>query len=392
MRKRLAGSGWLFLCVMLLWWSMPCSSFAEETDGGQTEEALEDYMEELLKELDFEEIDEFLKELDVGETPADFYTVVKTFISGDIRGGLRLLAGMLTGNFFQEWKTGRTTLIHVLMIALIAATLTGFSDIFQNRQISEVSYYMVYMLLLAILMKAFGAASSILSDNLGRTVEFMKLLMPVFFMALGFCTGSTTSLVFYEWVLFLISAVQWALKTLLIPAVHIYVLLMLVNQMVKEDFLSKMAELFKLAAEWGLKAMMGAVIGFNLVQGLIAPAVDGFKKNVLSKTAGMLPGVGNVFNSVSELVLGSAILIRNGIGAAALLILAALCLIPVAKLLLFAVSYKLAAAVIQPVSDKRIVECISSVGDGMVLLMKIMLASSVLFWLTLAVLCTVSSG
>ena len=248
------------------------------------------------------------------------------------------------------------------------------------------------MLLLAILMKAFGAASRILSDNLGRTVEFMKLLMPVFFMALGFCTGSTTSLVFYEWVLFLISAVQWALKTLLIPAVHIYVLLLLVNQMVKEDFLSKMAELFKLAAEWGLKAMMGAVIGFNLVQGLIAPAVDGFKKNVLTKTAGMLPGVGNVFNSVSELVLGSAILIRNGIGAAALLILAALCLIPVAKLLLFAVSYKLAAAVIQPVSDKRIVECISSVGDGMVLLMKIMLASSVLFWLTLAVLCTVSSG
>ena len=47
MRKRLAGSGWLLLCVMLLWWSMPCGSFAEETDGGQTEEALEDYTEEL---------------------------------------------------------------------------------------------------------------------------------------------------------------------------------------------------------------------------------------------------------------------------------------------------------------------------------------------------------
>ena len=45
MRKRLAGSGWLLLCVMLLWWSMPCGSFAEETDGGQTEEALEDYTE-----------------------------------------------------------------------------------------------------------------------------------------------------------------------------------------------------------------------------------------------------------------------------------------------------------------------------------------------------------
>ena len=72
MRKRFAGSGWLLLCVMLLWWSMPCGSFAEETDGGQTEEALEDYTEELLKELDFEEIDEFLKELDVGGNACGF--------------------------------------------------------------------------------------------------------------------------------------------------------------------------------------------------------------------------------------------------------------------------------------------------------------------------------
>lgn len=101
----------------------------------------------------------------------------------------------------------------------------------------------------------------------------------------------------------------------------------------------------------------------------------------------MIPGVGNVFNSVSDLVLGSAILIKNSIGVAALLVLAVLCLIPAAKLVLFSLSYKLAAAVIQPVSDVRIVECISSVGEGMFLLMKTMVVSGILFWLTLAVMC-----
>ena len=54
------------------------------------------------------------------------------------------------------------------MIALIAATLTGFSDIFQNRQISEVSYYMVYVLLLTILMKAFSTASGLVEQMLAR--------------------------------------------------------------------------------------------------------------------------------------------------------------------------------------------------------------------------------
>ena len=69
-------------------------------------------------------------------------------------------------------KLGEETAL--LVIALIAATLTGFSDIFQSRQISEVSYYMVYMLLLTILMKAFGAASLILEETLERIIAFCR--------------------------------------------------------------------------------------------------------------------------------------------------------------------------------------------------------------------------
>jgi len=172
--------------------------------------------------------------------------------------------------------------------------------------------------------------------------------------------------------------------------VHMYVLLMLINQMVREDYLSKMAEVFRDLMEWTLKAMMGAVTGFALVQGLIAPAVDGLKKDMLIKTAGMIPGLGNVFDAVSDLVLGSAVLIKNSIGAAALLVLAVICLIPALKLAMFAVSYKLAAAVVQPAADARIVECISSVGEGMLLLMKMMVTAVVLFWLTLAVMCAVT--
>lgn len=58
-----------------------------------------------------------------------------------------------------------------------------------------------------------------------------------------------------------------------------------------------------------------------------------------------------MFDSVSDLVLGAGVLIRNSIGAAGLVFLAVLCLIPLAKVALFAVSYQLAAAVVQPVSD-----------------------------------------
>ena len=386
---------WGVLPGLLLFVKMPgtvqASRLSENDWEQETNEDEEYYINDILEELDFREIDEFLKELEPGRQ-TDFKEIVRAFLSGDIYIGLEMLKVTVSERIFGELRSGRRAVIHLMVIALIAATLTGFSDIFQSRQISEVSYYMVYMLLLTILMKAFGAASLILEQTLERIVDFMKILMPSFVMAMGFATGGITGAAFYEWVLLLVTVVQWLLKRIIMPAVHIYVLLMMVDQMVKEDHLSKMAELFRTASEWMTKTLMAAVMGFNLVQGLITPALDGLKKDVLTKTAGMIPGVGNVFSSVSDLVLGSAILIKNSIGAAALLILAVICLVPAVKLLVLSAGYKLAAAVVQPVSDSRIVECINCVGEGMLLLLKIMMTSGVLFWLTLAVMCAATGG
>ena len=143
-----------------------------------------DYTDTLLEQLDFGEIDTFLRQMDE-KTDIRFTDVIRAFVQGSVRDGLLLFRELLADNLFAEWKTNKTTLIHVVMIALIAATLTGFSDIFQNRQISEVSYYMVYVLLLTILMKAFGTASGLVEQMLARVLGFMKVLMPSFVLALG---------------------------------------------------------------------------------------------------------------------------------------------------------------------------------------------------------------
>ena len=53
--------------------------------------------------------------------------------------------------------------------------------------------------------------------------------------------------------------------------------------------------------------------------------------------------------------------------------------------------YKGTAALIQPVSDKRIVEAISFTGEGYHMLLKTVLATAVLFLVTLAVAASAAS-
>ena len=122
-----------------------------------------------------------------------------------------------------------------------------------------------------------------------------------------------------------------------------------------------------------------------MVQGLLAPAIDSLRKSALTRTAEALPWIGNAVGGAAEVVFGTAVLIKNGIGMAGAVIAVLICAVPVIQMLLLAFLYKLAAALVQPVSDKRITGCISSVSEGYELLVKVVFTAGLLFLLTIAI-------
>ena len=94
---------------------------------------------------------------------------------------------------------------------------------------------------------------------------------------------------------------------------------------------------------------------------------------------------------VAEVALGSAVLIKNGIGAAGMVIAVMVCAVPVIRLVLLAFIYKFVAAMVQPVSDKRITACIGGVSEGYGLLLQILLDTALFFLITLAVIAGATS-
>ena len=180
--------------------------------------------------------------------------------------------------------------------------------------------------------------------------------------------------------------IQMVLLKAVLPGIQAYVVLELVNYLHKEDFLSKTGDLIRTLVEWALKTCTGVIIGMQVLQNMISPAVDSLKRDMLGKTAAAIPGVGNAINGVTEVALGTAVLIRNCLGVAGILVLLVLGLPPVIQLAITALTYKFLAALMQPVSDKRMVGCISTMGEGCRLLLKVLLTVELLFLITIAVL------
>ena len=340
------------------------------------------------QEQDWQELDLFLQK-ETGQTGAGltFSGLMKMLIEGDGQEVVRLLFAALKDNLLKEVSHGGQMAGQLLALGLIGAVFANFSNIFTGSQISETGFFMTYLLAFAVLAAGFSESVHIVQEVLEKQISFFQALIPSYFLSVAWSGGSLSSVAWYEVVLFLIAAIQWLYIKLLIPVTRIYILLVMAGHMAREDMLSRLTDLIKTGVEWGIRSLIGVVLGFQVIQGLVLPYADAMKSTGVTKLLQVIPGVGQGAGAVTKMLLGSGVLIKNTMGAAAVLILLVISLIPVLKLLLLLLLYRGVAALMQPVCDKRLVACISSVADGQKMLLELVVSTLLLFIITIALIC-----
>ena len=356
----------------------PSSGELTEEERDELQRKTEDSM---LEAFDFQELEDSLVSM-FPKQKISFGEIVSALTSGDLEGAGEMFLGYLSDQISYEFRYNRQNLVYMLLIALAAAVFTNFAGAFRSRQVSEISFYVLYMLLITLCLTAFRVAVEGVEERLGALTDFMQVLCPSYLMAVALASGSLTSMFFYNVILFLIYLVEVVMIRFLLPLVNVCLMVRVLGNLTGEDTLSELAELLKKLISWILRAMVTCI---NVVQGLLAPAIDTLKRSALTRTAEAIPWIGNAVGGAAEVVLGTAVLIKNGIGMAGALIAVVICAVPILQMLILAFLYKLAAALVQPVSDKRITDCIGSVSEGYELLVKVIFSSGVLFLLTIAV-------
>lgn len=340
--------------------------------------------DELLAELDFDAIQQEVDSLLSSQQFSFAGTVRSLLQDGDpfrtFRAGNAVLSCAKTAFLAQKGL-----MKELFLLVLAGAVLGSFSSLFEGKQVRDASFYMVYLLALALILKNFQSSGENLKAVITSLVAFMRILTPSYYLAAR-AGGASSAVMFYQMLLLVILAVEKLLLALVLPMIHIYLLIALVNDLSGEEILSHMTELLETCVNGLLKSSLGVLVGMQMIRNLIAPALDSLRQMALWRTAGMIPGIGNAVNAVTELVAGSAVLIRNCFGVTAMLVLLAAGMVPAVQLLVSGLSFRLLAAAAQPVSDKRIAGCLAAAGKGYAMLLRLLLTVEVLFLLTIAIL------
>ena len=370
------------ICLWLL-----CS--AQVVTAKEIEEDIQ-ITDELLDRLDMKEIEDYLKENEETED-ISFLDLVTGFIRGNDGANLREAGNYLSKLLFSEFRENRQLLVIIVAMAASFALLKNFSTIFKNSYISDLCFVLVYIELMILLMKSFLIMHELLQSTLGKIVDFMKMLLPVFAMSMVFSNGTNSAAGFYEMTFLVVFLVQWVLLYLLAPLVQIFVVMQFLNYILEGEKFSRMCELLEDGIRWGMKIVVTLVMGLNVVQGLIYPAIDRLKTSSWTKAIGMIPGIGNSANAIGEMLIGTGMVIKNSVGVAAMLVLVILVAVPLVKIFVMSFLYNIASAVLEPITDKRIAGSINGVFKGSVLAGKLMLTSLFLFFVTIAMITAATS-
>lgn len=344
--------------------------------------------EDSLEQFDFSAIEQYLPGSgDSQLQQMSFTEILKELLAGNLMEILRHLFASISTSLFSEIQSSGFLLYQVAMLGIMGAVFTSFSSIFNNSQVSETGFFVTYLLLFTCLASSFFASITVAQGVIGQILEFMRAGMPAYFLAVAWSGASVSAVALYEAVLFLIASVEWLFLHILLPVVRIYILLVLAGHISKEEVLTRLTELLRQFITWSVRALAGVVLGVHLIQGMVLPYVDSVKHGGLQRLVEIIPGIGQGASVAAQLVLGSGVLIKNTMGAAFVLILAAMVVIPFLKLFILMILYQCVSAVLQPICDKRVVSCIADVAEGQKMLLQMVAWTLLLFVISIAMIC-----
>lgn len=373
---RFAGGLLLFVFV---WGNRELCVHAKEE-----EEAFQEFLTGQAGKWELDEVQSEMTEL-FPEISMDLEEILVMLMKGNLAEALSELGSGIREAVLGEITGMRRLFVSILVIGICSALFSNFADVFSGRQVSRIGFYFMYLFLISVLLQAFASSAKLAVLSMENAVLFVKLFIPTYFMTVGACGGSMTAVFYYQLMLVAAYLIESFLLHGLLPFVYSYVLLALLNGIWSEERLTLLLDLIKKGITLVQKTLLGVITSLSLVQSVIVPALDGLKITAFKKTLAAIPGAGGVASGMSELMLGSAVLIKNSMGVLFLLLLLFVCIVPLCKLFLVGSFMKCGAALTGIVSDKKISGCVDRVGEGCFLLVKCLLTSVALFMIVIGV-------
>ncbi|MCL2618075.1 MAG: stage III sporulation protein AE [Defluviitaleaceae bacterium] len=324
-------------------------------------------IERNLEFLDFGGIDEALARS--GAEGVSVLDIAVRVIRGEVDFSPRGLFGLAADMFLRELRQFSGIARNILIIAVLSAILKNLTDSFGVADVGNLGFVVIFALMVVLIFQAFsigvGAATSMISGLTG----IMTAGIPVLIALMVFSGNLAAPLVISPTLAFYAHITAAIINYVLTPLIIAGVVMTVVNCLNERDILKNFAKLIMTACAWSLAAI---AFSFGLVlslQKIASPIASHLVGRTARTAVEAVPIVGSVIGGAADMVAVWALAARSGVLVALIITVGIVCFATVIKLVALVFIFKLTAALIAPICDKRLVDCVNTVGSFLFLLL-----------------------
>ena len=327
---------------------------------------------------------EFFEDIDINE-------ILNDAIKGEVDNST--LLKKILNILGKEVTTNIKSLVSILAIILIHSILKSISESLENNNISKLIYYVQYILIVTVIMSNFTDIIKLVQDTTGNLIGFMNALVPLLITLMMYTGSITTSSVVEPIILFMINFIGNIIQNLIIPFVLVLTSLVIISKISDKVHIDKLSKFFKSGIVWFLGIVLTVFVGIVSLEGTLSSSVDGITaKTTKAVVSSAIPVVGKILGDAVDTVLGCGIVLKNAVGLVGVVIVIGICIVPILKLFVLSVSYKLLSTVVQPIADEKIIDLLEQIGDIFKIFLGILCAISFMLIIGTTLVLKISNG
>lgn len=276
----------------------------------------------------------------------------------------KIIFSKIFNRLIKETQIGIKSLAAILAIIIIHSILKAICDGLENNSISKLIYYVQYIAIVAIIMNNFSDIINLVKQTTSNLISFMNTLIPLLISLMVYTGSITTTTVLEPIILFMINFIGNLIQGVLIPAILLITSISIISKVSDQVQITKISKLLKSSAVWTLGIILTIFVGVVSLEGTLTNSVDGITaKTAKAIVSSAVPIVGKILGDAVESVLGCGIILKNAVGFVGIIIIIGICIVPILKVAVLTISYKLMAGITQVIADEKIVILLDEIGD-----------------------------
>lgn len=339
-------------------------------------------------------IDSFIKESQKYTKESMPELDLNNLLASAIKGGLDnvKLSRFILRLLGKEIMNSAVMMSSIIAIIVIHSILKAISDGLGNSSVSQVAYYVQYILIVALVMNNFGDVILMVKESIQNLVSFINLLIPIL-ITLMLTTGSIASAgVIQPIILFMITLIGNFIVNIVIPITLVSTALGIISQLSNKVQIDKLSKFLKSSTVWALGIILTLFVGVASLESTLSQSVDAVtSKTAKAAVSNFIPVVGKILGDAVDTVMGCSLILKNALGVVGVVIIIGICIVPIIKLVTLMAMYYLCSALCQPIADAKIIKLLSQMGDTFKLLLAVLSSVSVMLIIGVTLIIKISN-